>query len=130
MIISSFCLIFQTLSSLFSARLDWGNGVRGSYISSNFATFCTKKFPISPKSFPKQKHKQLIISHLQNLSTTKSFPSLIICQLHLIIYKVQQTHRSNKTVGFVFFVSQVPSFRWRTALTWQFERKEQRGASL
>jgi hypothetical protein len=68
-----------------------------------------KKVPKHPKSFPKQKHKQLIISHLHTLSRTKSFPFLKISQLHLIIYKVQQTHRSNKTVGFVFFVSQVPS---------------------
>jgi hypothetical protein len=70
--------------------------------------FAQKSSLISPKSFPKQKCKQLIISHLHTLSRTKSFPFLKICQLHLIIYKEQQTHRSDKTVGYFFVVTLHP----------------------
>jgi hypothetical protein len=52
-----------------------------------------KKVPNQPKKFPKQKTQAAHNKPLAYFINIKSFPFLKICQLHLIIYKVQQTHR-------------------------------------
>ena len=84
------------------------------YISSDFATFFAEKVINSSTKLSKTKSQSAHNKSLIYFINTKSFPFLKICQLHLITYKVQQTHRSDKTVGFVFFVSSSPSLPGRT----------------
>ena len=98
MIISSFCLIFYTLFAGFP-------GLQNYYTSLIPATFFAGKVFNRPQKFPKIKSQATHNKQLAHFINTKSFPFLKICQLHLITYKVQQTHRSDKMVGFVFFVS-------------------------
>lgn len=82
-------------------------GVEATTFPPTLQLFSQKKVINSSTKFPKTKSQATHNKHLANFITTQSFPFLKICQLHLIIYKVQQTHRSDKTVGFVFSVSQV-----------------------
>ena len=83
------------------------------YISSIPATFFAGKVFNRPQKFPKTKSQTTHNKQLVYFINPQSFPFLKICQLHFIIYKVQQTHRSDKTVGFVFFVNSSPSLQGR-----------------
>ena len=97
-------LYFVYSIPLFSPPLDGGNGGRGNYISSDFATIFAEKVINSYTKFPKTKSQATHNKQLAYFINIQSFPFLKISQLHLIIYKVQQTHRSDKTVGFVFYL--------------------------
>ena len=63
------------------------------YISSIPATFFAGKVFNRPQKFPKTKSQATHNKQLVYFINSKSFPFLKISQLHLIIYKVQQTHR-------------------------------------
>ena len=67
--------------------------VQNYYISLILATIFAGKVFNRPQKFPKTKSQTTHNKKLAYFINTKSFPFLKICQLHLIIYKVQQTHR-------------------------------------
>ena len=77
-----FCIFFLILPyflysiPLFSGQLAWGNGVRGNYISSDFATFFAKKsYQHSPFTYP--------------TSPIRSFNKLLRlhCSKYLVIFR-------------------------------------------